>query len=73
MRGGHVQVGRALSPKDVAGATIHIYLKRFGWATKNEPPFPSDAYYDAKAWELCVAHKGPGVVLLWNVTGPAQP
>jgi hypothetical protein len=68
-----VQVGRSLSANDVAGATIHEYPKPFGWAIKKQPPFPSDAHYDAKAWELCVKHKGLGVVLFWNVAGPAQP
>ena len=68
-----VQVGRALSANDVAGATIHVYPKPFKWATKNEPPFPSDPHYDAKAWELCLAHKGSRRVLFWNVTGPAEP
>ena len=68
-----VQVGRPLSANDVAGATIHVYPEDFKWATKNAPPFPSDPHYDAKAWEYCVKHKGPGVVLFWNVTGPAKP
>ena len=27
---------------------------------KNQPPFPSDPHYDAKAWEYCVKHKGHG-------------
>ena len=67
-----VQVGRALSPNDVAGATVHEYPKPFKWAMKL-PPFPSDPHYDAKAWELCLAHKGSSGVLFWNVTGPAQP
>ena len=51
-----VQVGRALSPNDVAGATIHKYPKPFKWATKNAPPFQSDPHYDAKAWEYCLEH-----------------
>jgi hypothetical protein len=68
-----VQVGRKLSANDVADATIHEYAKKFGWALKNQPPFPSDPHYDAKAWELCLAHKGSGRVMFWNVTGPAQP
>ena len=68
-----VQVGRALSPNDVAGATIHVYPEEFKWPTKKLPPFPSDPHYDAKAWEFCLAHKGSGSVLFWNVTGPAQP
>ena len=68
-----VQVGRTLSPNDVAGATIHEYSKPFKWATKSAPPFPSDPHYDAKAWEYCLEHKGRGTVLFWNVTGPARP
>ena len=52
---------------------IHKYPKPFEWAIKKPPPFPSDPHYDAKAWEYCVKHKGRGVVLFWNVTGPAQP
>ena len=68
-----VQVGRTLSPSDVAGATVHVYPEEFKWPTKKLPPFPSDPHYDAKAWELCLAHKGLGRVLFWNVTGPAQP
>jgi hypothetical protein len=55
-----VQVGRALSPNDVAGATVHEYSKPFKWAIKKLPPFPSDPHYDAKAWEFCLAHKGFG-------------
>ena len=55
-----VQVGRPLSPNDVAGATIYKYPKEFGWATKNAPPFQSDPHYDAKAWEYCLKHKGSG-------------
>ena len=30
-----VQVGRELSPADVADAAIHVYPKKFGWATKS--------------------------------------
>ena len=55
-----VQVGRPLSPNDVAGATIHEYPKKFGWATKNAPPFPSDPHYDAKAWESLLSSQGIG-------------
>ena len=57
-----VQVGRALSPNDVAGATIHVYPEQYKWATKNLAPSPSDLHYDAKAWEyrLSLKHKGSG-------------
>ena len=67
-----VQVGRELSPEDVAGARIHIAPLAFGAEAKSAPPFPSDPHYDAKAWAICAAHKGPGKVLFWNVTGPAD-
>ena len=68
-----VQVGRTLNSNDVADATIHEYPKPFKWAIKKLLRFPSDPHYDAKAWEFCLAHKGSGSVLFWNVTGPAQP
>lgn len=66
-----VQVGRKLSPSDVAGATIHVHRLAFGQACKTRPPFPSDPHYDAKAWEMAKARRGAGLVLFWNVTGPA--
>ncbi len=66
-----VQVGRELSQADVAGATIHAYDRPFGKPARVAPPFPSDPHYDAKAWEICQKERGPGRVLLWNVTGPA--
>lgn len=68
-----VQVGRALSLDEVAGATIHEYPVPFGREARTRPPFPSDPHYDAKAWEQCAARKGPGRVLFWNVAGPARP
>jgi hypothetical protein len=68
-----VQVGRELSPEDVAGATIHIYPRPFSDVAKTLPPFPSDPHYDAKAWEVMTARKYPGRVVFWNVAGPARP
>lgn len=68
-----VQVGRALSPADVAGATIHVYPAAFDATARRAPPFPSDPHYDAKAWEMCLARRGAGAVAFWNVTGPARP
>jgi hypothetical protein len=67
-----VQVGHALSPAEVVGATIHVHPLPFGREAKSRAPFPSDLHYDAKAWEICTAQKGPGRVLMWNVTGPAR-
>jgi hypothetical protein len=68
-----VQIGRKLSPADVALATVHVYPRPFAAIARTYPPFPSDPHYDAKAWDICVHSHGPGLVLLWNVTGPAIP
>ena len=68
-----VQVGRELSSQDVSGAEIFVHPLTFGSEAKSRAPFPSDLHYDAKAWEICTARKGPGRVLFWNVTGPARP
>lgn len=66
-----VQVGRHLSPGEVAGAEIHVYPRPFGDTADLVPPFPSDPHYDAKAWEMCRLLCSDGLVLFWNVTGPA--
>jgi hypothetical protein len=66
-----VQLGRTLIPRDVAGATVHVYPAPFGCETRSKTPFPSDSQYEAKAWEVTMAHKGAGRVLFWNVTVPA--
>lgn len=68
-----VQVGRQLVADEVAGAEIIAHPLAFGRTAKRAAPFPSDPHYDAKAWEICAARRGPGPVLFWNVTGPAQP
>jgi hypothetical protein len=68
-----VEVGRELTAREVAGATIHKAGAPFGRAERMAPPFPSDPHYDAKAWKICQARRGPGLALFWNVTGPAQP
>ena len=68
-----VQVGRELRPADVAGATIHKATLPFSKALKARPPFPSCPHYDAKAWQVCSKRHGKGLVLFWNVTGPAAP
>lgn len=66
-----VQVGRTLTEGDVAGATIHVHPLAFERPAKSVPPFPSDPHYDAKAWEIAKARRGAGLVVFWNVTGPA--
>ena len=66
-----VQVGRELSSEDVSGAEIHVAPLPFGKPFKGNVPFPSDPHYDAKAWAIAKAKHGKGLVLFWNVTGPA--
>lgn len=68
-----VEVGRSLSSADVAGATIHKAGLPFSKALAERPPFPSCPHYDAKAWRICKARRGAGLVVFWNVTGPAKP
>jgi histidinol-phosphate/aromatic aminotransferase/cobyric acid decarboxylase-like protein len=67
-----VQIGRTLSAADVAGATIHVFPKPYDFAFRGSAPFPSDPHYDAKAFEICAREHGRGLVLFWNVTGPAS-
>jgi len=67
-----VEVGRTLSSAEVLGATIHKAGIPFSKALRDLPPFPSDPHYDAKAWKICKARHGAGLVLFWNVTGPAR-
>ena len=62
-----VQVGRDLTPREVAGAQVHPYPLAFGKVAKTTPPFPSDPHYDAKAWEVCLARHRSGQVAFWNV------
>lgn len=55
-----MQIGRELTPKDVAGACSQVYPRAFGQVAIMGAPFPADPHYDAKGWELCVAMRGPG-------------
>jgi hypothetical protein len=62
-----VQIGRDLTPREVAGAAIHVHPRKFSDRAALAAPFPADLHYDAKAWELCIAMRGPRGVLFWNV------
>lgn len=66
-----VQVGRELSPADVAGAEIHVAPLPFSKPHPGPVPFPCDPHYDAKAWAIAKARRGAGLCIFWNVTGPA--
>ena len=68
-----VQIGRELSAKDVAGAKIHVHPRKFTETAALGAPFPADPHYDAKAWEVCIAKRGPGQVLFWNVAPLPRP
>ena len=68
-----VQIGRELSPKNVAGATIHVHPRKFTEKAALGAPFPADPHNDAKAWEICIAKHGPGRVLFWNVAPLPRP
>lgn len=67
-----VQVGHALSWTDVGNATIIPYPAKFEQLARGTAPFSSDGNYDRKAWEVCRAHHGAGLVLFWNVAGAAE-
>lgn len=67
-----VQIGRTVNPDEIGNAGIIAHYLPFEKECKTRPPFPSDPHYDAKAWEICKAQRGPGKVLFWNVTGPAD-
>lgn len=68
-----VQVGRELTAERVHGARIHLSYLDFSERARTATPFPSDPHYDAKAWETMKARRGAGLVVFWNVAGPAKP
>jgi hypothetical protein len=70
-----VQVGHELTSTDVAGAVIHVYPRKYGWAAPaGSTPFPADPHYEAKAWQVSQAQRARiGSILFWNAMGPAQP
>jgi hypothetical protein len=64
-----VQIGRALSPAQLAGASPVVAPWRFEQVCPVTPPFASDLHYDAKAWAIMPKREG---LLFWNVAGPAE-
>ncbi len=46
---------------------IHIHPRKFSDRSELGAHFPADLHYDARAWELCLAKRGLGRVLFWNV------
>lgn len=51
---------------DAGRATVYRAPEAFDKKAKHLPPFPSNIYYDAKAWQFIQAHATPGA-LFWNV------
>ncbi|PKR55462.1 pyridoxal-phosphate dependent enzyme [Thalassospira marina] len=51
-------------------ATNAIFSASIPFSTKcrKTPPFPSNPYYDAKAWEECRHYRSSDRVLFWNVS-----
>lgn len=66
-----VRIGRKFNPVDVDFAIYHEYGDKIA-DTMTCDDFPSDPHYDAKAWSVCVEKcSKSGLVLFWNVAGPA--
>jgi hypothetical protein len=60
---------QTFTPNVTLHDVTHIY--KFERECKYLAPFPCDANYDRKAWELCSARAttGRGRILFWNVAG----
>lgn len=65
-----VQVGGKC---DIGKAKRHEHPDKFDKPCSRQPPFPSEEYYDAKAWEILMEQVGPQPmgrsVLFWNCLG----
>lgn len=53
--------------KEAPGAAYAASVP-FSTKSRTRPPFPSNPYYDAKAWDKCQKYKGTDGVLFWNVS-----
>ena len=63
-----VQVGHSLTPQQAGRASIIRQSLKFEQRCAVQPPFPSDAHYDAKAWAIA-SQRRHGRALFWNVLG----
>jgi hypothetical protein len=61
-----VQIGAEFKHES-SNLTIIKYPKSFEKESKLKIDFPSMPNYDLKAFEVCLAEKGQGLVLFWNV------
>lgn len=68
-----VQVGHAMTPREIGRAIHHISPYKFDRPVKScdAPPFPSAPTYDSKGWSVMNqwydSHPKPACVLYWNV------
>jgi len=65
-----VQIGHKLSEREIGRAKLHISPYKYDQAVRKgeEPPFPSEKFYDAKTWKF-IREFGKKSALLWNVAG----
>ena len=61
------EIARNRSRHEVAEAMIHVHPRKFRDRVALAAPLSADPHYYAKAWELCLAKRGPGRVLFWTV------
>lgn len=64
-----VAVARNMHEAELGRAQVYSHPLEFQRETKDLPPFPSVATYDAKAWTY-MKENGADGALFWNVAGP---
>ena len=65
-----VQTGHTLTAKSAGRAKVLVSPYKFDKPVKDAdvPPYPSEAFYDAKLWQFC-RKQGAKDALIWNVAG----
>ena len=63
-----VQTGHTLAAKSAGRAKVLVSPYKFDKPVKDSdaPPYPSEAFYDAKLWQFCRKQGAKGA-LIWNV------
>ena len=65
-----VQTGHSLTAESAGRAEVLVSPYKFDKSVKDSdaPPYPSEAFYDAKLWQFCRKQGAKGA-LIWNVAG----
>jgi cysteine synthase len=65
-----VQTGHTLTAESAGRAKVLVSPYKFDKSVKDSdaPPYPSEAFYDAKLWQFC-RKQGAKDALIWNVAG----